>query len=103
MSFFKKFFTSDKKENLDKGLDKTRTSVFEKITRAVAGKSKLDDQTLDEIEEALILSDVGLDTTVKIIEALEERVARDKVMGENEMMDMLYEIISDLMKHTSGV
>lgn len=103
MSFFKKFFTSDKKENLDKGLDKTRTSVFEKITRAVAGKSKLDDQTLDEIEEALILSDVGLDTTVKIIEALEERVARNKVMGENEMMDMLYEIISDLMKHTSGV
>lgn len=103
MSFFKKFFTSDKKENLDKGLDKTRTSVFEKITRAVAGKSKLDDQTLDEIEEALILSDVGLDTTVKIIEALEDRVARDKVMGENEMMDMLYEIISDLMQHTSGV
>ena len=103
MSFFKKFFTSDKKENLDKGLDKTRTSVFEKITRAVAGKSKLDDQTLDEIEEALILSDVGLDTTVKIIEALEERVARNKVMGENEMMDMLYEIISDLMQHTSGV
>ncbi len=84
-------------------MDKTRTSVFEKITRAVAGKSKLDDQTLDEIEEALILSDVGLDTTVKIIEALEERVARDKVMGENEMMDMLYEIISDLMQHTSGV
>ena len=103
MSFFKKFFTSDKKENLDKGLDKTRTSVFEKITRAVAGKSKLDDQTLDEIEEALILSDVGLDTTVKIIEALEDRVARDKVMGENEMMDMLYEIISDLMQHTRGV
>jgi fused signal recognition particle receptor len=102
MSFFKKFFTSDKKENLDKGLDKTRTSVFEKITRAVAGKSKLDEQTLDQIEEALILSDVGLETTVKIIESLEERVARDKVMGENEMMDMLYEIISDLMQHSSG-
>jgi fused signal recognition particle receptor len=102
MSFFKKFFTSDKKETLDKGLDKTRSSVFEKITRAVAGKSKLDDDTLDEIEEALILSDVGLDTTVKIIEALEERVARDKVMGENEMMDMLYDIISDLMQHTGG-
>ena len=102
MSFFKKFFTSDKKETLDKGLDKTRSSVFEKITRAVAGKSKLDDDTLDEIEEALILSDVGLDTTVKIIEALEQRVARDKVMGENEMMDMLYEIISDLMQHTGG-
>lgn len=102
MSFFKKFFTSEKKETLDKGLDKTRSSVFEKITRAVAGKSKLDDDTLDEIEEALILSDVGLDTTVKIIEALEERVARDKVMGETEMMDMLYEIISDLMQHTGG-
>ena len=102
MSFFKKFFTSEKKETLDKGLDKTRTSVFEKISRAVAGKSKLDDETLDEIEEALITSDVGLDTTVKIIEALEERVARDKVMGETEMMDMLYAIISDLMQHTGG-
>lgn len=102
MSFFKKFFTSEKKETLDKGLDKTRTSVFEKISRAVAGKSKLDDDTLDEIEEALITSDVGLDTTVKIIEALEERVARDKVMGETEMMDMLYAIISDLMQHTGG-
>jgi len=102
MSFFKKFFTSEKKETLDKGLDKTRTSVFEKISRAVAGKSKLDDETLDEIEEALITSDVGLDTTVKIIEALEERVARDKVMGETEMMDMLYAIISELMQHTGG-
>ena len=102
MSFFKKFFTSEKKETLDKGLDKTRTSVFEKISRAVAGKSKLDDDTLDEIEEALITSDVGLDTTVTIIEALEERVARDKVMGETEMMDMLYAIISNLMQHTGG-
>lgn len=102
MSFFKKFFTSEKKETLDKGLDKTRSSVFEKISRAVAGKSKLDDDVLDEIEEALITSDVGLDTTVKIIEALEERVARDKVMGETEMMDMLYAIISDLMQHTGG-
>ena len=102
MSFFKKFFTSEKKETLDKGLDKTRSSVFEKITRAVAGKGKLDDDVLDEIEEALITSDVGLDTTVKIIEALEERVARDKVMGETEMMDMLYAIISELMQHTGG-
>ena len=102
MSFFKKFFTSEKKETLDKGLDKTRSSVFEKITRAVAGKSKLDDDVLDEIEEALITSDVGLDTTVKIIEALEERVARDKVMGETEMMEMLYAIISELMQHTGG-
>ena len=102
MSFFKKFFTSEKKETLDKGLDKTRASVFEKISRAVAGKSTLDDDVLDEIEEALITSDVGLDTTVKIIEALEERVARDKVMNEGEMMDMLYAIISELMQHTGG-
>ena len=103
MSFFSKFFTRDKKETLDQGLEKTRSSVFEKITRAVAGKSTVDDDVLDEIEEALITSDVGLETTVKIIEALEDRVARDKVMGENELMDMLYEIISNLMKHEGGM
>ncbi len=103
MSFFSKFFTRDKKETLDQGLEKTRSSVFEKITRAVAGKSTVDDEVLDEIEEALITSDVGLDTTVKIIEALEERVARDKVMGQQELMDMLYEIISGLMKHEGGL
>ncbi len=103
MSFFSKFFTRDKKETLDQGLEKTRSSVFEKITRAVAGTSTVDDDVLDEIEEALITSDVGLDTTVKIIEALEERVARDKVMGEHELMDMLYEIISNLMKHEGGM
>jgi fused signal recognition particle receptor len=103
MSFFSKFFTRDKKETLDQGLEKTRSSVFEKITRAVAGKSTVDDDVLDQIEEALITSDVGLETTVKIIEALEERVARDKVMGENELMDMLYEIISNLMKHEGGM
>lgn len=102
MSFFSKFFTSDKKDNLDKGLEKTRSSVFEKITRAVAGKSKLDEQALDEIEEALIMSDVGLETTVKIIDALETRVARDKVMGDGEMMSILYEIISGLMQHKEG-
>jgi fused signal recognition particle receptor len=103
MSFFSKFFTRDKKETLDQGLEKTRTSVFEKITRAIAGKSSVDDDVLDEIEEALITSDVGLETTVKIIEALEERVAREKVMSQHELMDMLYEIISNLMKHEGGM
>jgi len=103
MSFFSKFFTRDKKETLDQGLEKTRSSVFEKITRAVAGKSTVDDEVLDEIEEALITSDVGLDTTVKIIEALEERVARDKVMGQQELMDMLFEIITGLMQHEGGL
>ena len=76
MSFFSKFFTKDKKETLDQGLEKTRSSVFEKITRAVAGRSTVDEEVLDDIEEALITSDVGLDTTVKIIEALEERKAQ---------------------------
>lgn len=103
MSFFSKFFTKDKKETLDQGLEKTRSSVFEKITRAVAGKSTVDDEVLDQIEEALITSDVGLDTTVKIIEALEERVARDKVMSQKELMDLLYEIITGLMKHEGGL
>ena len=86
MSFFSKFFTKDKKETLDQGLEKTRSSVFEKITRAVAGRSTVDEEVLDDIEEALITSDVGLDTTVKIIEALEERVARNKVMNQDELM-----------------
>ena len=102
MSFFSKFFTKDKKETLDQGLEKTRSSVFEKITRAVAGKASVDDEVLDDIEEALITSDVGLDTTVKIIEALEARVARDKVMNQDELMQMLYEIISGLMQHERG-
>ena len=102
MSFFSKFFTKDKKETLDQGLEKTRSSVFDKITRAVAGRSSVDDEVLDDIEEALITSDVGLDTTVKIIEALEERVARDKVMNQDELMQMLYEIISGLMQHERG-
>ena len=102
MSFFSKFFTKDKKETLDQGLEKTRSSVFEKITRAVAGRSTVDEEVLDDIEEALITSDVGLDTTVKIIEALEERVARNKVMNQDELMQMLYEIISGLMQHERG-
>ncbi|MEY2963034.1 MAG: signal recognition particle-docking protein FtsY [Bacteroidota bacterium] len=102
MSFFNRFFTPKKKETLDKGLEKTRTSVFEKISRAIAGKSTVDEEVLDEIEEALITSDVGLDTTVKIIEALEERVSRDKFMSQDELMEMLHEIISGLMNHQEG-
>lgn len=102
MSFFSKFFSQDKKHKLDQGLEKTRKSVFEKVSRAIAGKSKVDDEVLDELEEALISADVGLDTTVKIIEALEDRVARDKVMNETELMEMLFAIISNLMDHQSG-
>ena len=75
------FFNKDKKDTLDKGLEKTKTSVFDKLTRAIAGKSKVDDDVLDNLEEVLITSDVGVDTTLKIIERIEERVARDKYVN----------------------
>ncbi|MCB9291463.1 MAG: signal recognition particle receptor subunit alpha, partial [Lewinellaceae bacterium] len=81
MSFFNKFFSKEKKEDLDKGLEKTKESFFGKLTKAVAGKTTVDDEVLDELENILITSDVGLDTTVKIIERIEERVARDKYLG----------------------
>ena len=71
------FFNKSKKETLDKGLEKTKQSVFGKLTRAIAGKSKVDDEVLDDLEEILITSDVGVDTTLKIIERIETRVARD--------------------------
>jgi len=74
-------FNKKKKETLDKGLEKTKESVFSKLTRAVAGKSKVDDEVLDNLEEVLITSDVGVDTTLKIIERIEERVARDKYVS----------------------
>ena len=75
------FFSKDKKEVLDKGLEKTKTSVFSKIARAVAGKTTVDDEVLDNLEEVLITSDVGVETTLKIIKRIQERVARDKYMG----------------------
>ena len=73
MSFFKKFFTKEKKEDLDKGLEKTKTGIFSKISRAVAGKSKVDDDVLDNLEEVLVSSDVGVETTLKIIDKIEEK------------------------------
>ena len=72
------FFSKKKKETLDQGLEKTKQSVFEKISRAVAGKSKVDDEVLDDLEEVLITSDVGVDTTIKIIDRIQQRAARDK-------------------------
>ena len=78
MGLFDFFSKKKKEETLDKGLEKTKTSVFDKLARAVAGKSKVDDDVLDNLEEVLITSDVGVDTTLKIIERIEERVARDK-------------------------
>ena len=84
MGFFS-FFSKEKKETLDKGLSKTKESVFGKIARAVAGKSKVDDEVLDNLEEVLITSDVGVETTLKIIERIEKRAAADKYMNATEL------------------
>ena len=92
------FFSRDKKEDLDKGLSKTRTSIFSKLSKAVAGKSRVDDAVLDELEEVLISSDVGVATTLRIIERIEERVARDKYMGAGELDSILKEEIIALLE-----
>jgi len=92
------FFSKDKKEKLDKGLEKTKTNVFGKISRAVAGKSIIDELALDDIEEALITSDIGVETTLKIIGKLEDRVAEDKYINTAELNDFLKAEISLLMK-----
>lgn len=90
-------FNSKKKETLDHGLEKTKQSVFEKISRAVAGKSKVDDDVLDDLEEILITSDVGVDTTLKIIHRIEERVARDKYISTDELNGILRDEIANLL------
>ena len=97
MSFFNKFFSKEKKEDLDKGLEKTKESFFGKLTKAVAGKTSIDDEVLDELENILITSDVGLDTTVKIIERIEARVARDKYLGTSELNEILRDEIVQLL------
>ena len=91
------FFSKEKKEKLDKGLEKTKESVFSKLTRIVAGKSKVDAEVLDDLEEVLITSDVGVQTTVKIIERIELRVAKDKFLGTSELNSILREEISELL------
>ena len=94
-------FSKEKKENLDKGLSKTKESVFSKLSRAVAGKSKVDDEVLDNLEEILVTSDVGVDTTLKIIERIEGRVARDKYLGTAELNTILKEEIVDLLQESN--
>ena len=94
MGFFKnigKFFSKEKKETLDKGLERTKQGVFAKITRAIAGKSKIDDEVLDNLEEVFITSDVGVETTLKIIERIEKRVAKDKYINSSELNSLLCE------------
>lgn len=101
MSFFKKFFTREKEQELDQGLEKTKTNLFQKISKAVAGKSKVDEEVLDELEGALISSDVGLETTVKIIERLEARVARDKFLNASELNQILRDDIINLLSENN--
>lgn len=99
------FFSKEKKETLDKGLSKTKENVFSKITRAIAGKSKVDDEVLDNLEEVLITSDVGVDTTLKIISRIEDRVAKDKYVTTSELTAILREEIASLLteNHTEDL
>jgi len=91
-------FSREKKENLDRGLEKTRESVFIKLSRAVVGKSRVDDEVLDNLEEVLITSDVGVETTLKIIERIESRVTRDKFLNTSELNVILKEEIASLLE-----
>ncbi len=100
MSIFKKIFSSEKKESLDKGLEKSKTSFFSKLGKAVAGKSKVDDDVLDNLEEVLVTSDVGVETTLKIIERIEKRVSADKYLGTDELNLILREEIAGLLSET---
>ena len=98
MGFFKNLFSKkEKKEVLDSGLEKTKKSVFEKITHAIAGKSKVDDEVLDNLEDILITSDVGVDTTLEIIKRIEARVARDKYVSTSELNALLRDEITQLL------
>lgn len=101
MSFFKKIFSKEKKEILDKGLEKSKSSFLNKLSKAVAGKSKVDDAVLDNLEEILISSDVGVDTTLKIIDRIEARVSKDKYLGTDELNIILREEIANLLSETN--
>jgi len=101
MSFFKNIFSKEKKETLDKGLEKSKESFFGKLSKAVVGKSKVDDDVLDNLEEVLVASDVGVATTLKVIDRIEERVARDKYLGTEELNVILREEIAGLLSETN--
>lgn len=97
MGFFGKFFSKEKKETLDQGLEKTKRGFFDKLTHAVAGRDRVDDEVLDNLEEVLVTSDVGVDTTLRVIERIEARVARDKYVGTAELNSILRDEISQLL------
>ncbi|MDD4646547.1 MAG: signal recognition particle receptor subunit alpha, partial [Bacteroidales bacterium] len=97
-----KWFSADKKKNLDEGLAQTKESVLKKLTRVIAGKSRVDDEVLDNLEEVLISSDVGVTTTVRIIERIQQRAARDKYMGTDELNRILKEEIGNLLSENNS-
>jgi fused signal recognition particle receptor len=101
MSFLKKIFSKDKKESLDKGLEQTKISFFSKLTKVIAGKSSVDEEVLDNLEEILLTSDVGVSTTLKIIERIEDRVSKDKYLGTAELNTLLKEEIAGLLSQTN--
>jgi fused signal recognition particle receptor len=101
MSFFKKIFSSEKKERLDQGLEKSKTSFFSKLEKAVVGKDKVDDEILDDLEDVLISSDVGVSTTLKIIERIEARVKRDKYVGTDALNSILREEVAGLLSENN--
>ena len=101
MSFFKKIFSKEKKESLDKGLEKSKSSFFNKLSKVVAGKSKVDEDVLDNLEEVLVSSDVGVETTLKIIDRIEARVSKDKYLGTDELNVILRDEISGLLSETN--
>ena len=96
------FFSQEKKKTLDQGLEKTKVSFFDKLSRAIAGKSKIDDDVLDNLEEVLVTSDVGVDTTLNIIKRVEERVARDKYVTTSELNNLLRDEISQLLSENNS-
>lgn len=102
MNFFKRLFSSEKKESLDQGLEKTRTGFFSKLAKIIVGKSQVDEEVLDNLEEMLISSDVGVETTLKIIRSIEDRVKRDKFMNTSELNGILRQEISGLLKGHEG-
>jgi fused signal recognition particle receptor len=102
MSFFKNIFSSDKKATLDKGLEKSKTTFFEKLSKVVVGKSKVDANVLDDLEEILVTSDVGVNTTLKIIERIEARVSKDKYVGTDALNLILREEIAGLLSETNS-
>ena len=101
MGFFN-FFSREKKETLDKGLEKTQRGIFDRLSHAIAGKSTIDDEVLDNLEEVFVTSDVGVDTTLRIIDRIQKRVAKDKYVGSSELNRLLCEEIADMLAENSN-